>query len=181
MILFAAIPLPYGVTKDLTRLQKGVSGARWREPDSFHVTLGYFGEVDDDHAEELDRHLAGRDFPAFEMRFHGAGHFGHNPPHSIWLGAPEVPELERLHQHCRSAAKRAQIRMERRVYHPHVTLAYLREDVLIDRVIRFEQRLAQYESVSFLVDEFQLWSSHRRKRGSNLYRVEATYPLMGRA
>ena len=69
--------------------------------------------------------------------------------------------------------------MERRVYRPHLTLAYLSETLDIDRLIKFEQHHAKLTSKAWLVDEFQLWSSHRRKSGPNLYRVEATYPLLG--
>ena len=179
MILFAAIPIPFGPTRDLERLQKGVSGARWRPPESFHVTLAYFGDCTDDQAEELDRNLAARGFPAFEMALRGAGHFGSNPPRSLWMGVEDTPELDRLNAHCKRSARQAGIPVERRVWRPHVTLAYLRETALIDRVIRFEQRLARWQGEPFLVDEFQLWSSHRRKSGPNAYRVEATYPLLG--
>lgn len=181
MILFAAIPIPYGLSQDLARLQKGVSGARWRETETFHLTLAYFGEVDDDRAEELDRHLAAKTFPSLALQARGVGHFGHNPPHSLWAGVELTDPLARLHDHCRHCARRAGIQMERRVYRPHITLAYLRESVVIDRVIRFEQRLARWSAPSVQIDEFQLWSSHRRKTGPNLYRVEATYPLAGMA
>ena len=179
MILFAAIPVPYGISKDLSRLQKGVAGARWRPVEAFHVTLCYFGEVSDDAAEELDRRLAERSFGSFEMRFRGAGHFGQAVPHSLWMGVPETDALVRLHEHCKSSARRAGLTVERRLYRPHMTMAYLRESVDPQRIIRFEQRLADFETQPFLVDEFQLWSSHRRKASPNLYRVEATYPLFG--
>ena len=181
MILFAALPIPYGITKDIVRLQKGVSGARWRPAESLHITVCYFGEVDDDRAEELDRHLASRAVPAIELSLKGVGHFGRNPPHSLWAGVAENPALTGLHEHAKASARRAGIEVERRLYRPHLTMAYLREDVDPARIISFEQRLARWESEPFLVDEMQLWSSHRKKRGPNLYRVEATYPLEGRS
>ena len=179
MILFAAIPIPYGLTQDLVRLQKGVAGARWRPPDYFHITLCYYGDVDDDRAEELDRRLAEKVFPSFELTVRGAGHFGHTSPHAIWMGVRESDALARLHEHCKTSARRTGLTVERRLYRPHITMAYLREGVDPERIIRFEQRLAEYESAPFLVDRFELWSSHKRKNGPNLYRSEATYPLGG--
>jgi len=179
MILFAAIGVPTGIKRDLERIQKGVSGARWRDPDSFHVTLAYFGDVDDDRAEELDRRLADRSFSSFDLRIKGIGHFGKAQPHQLWAGLEDDTRLAELNAYCRSAARGADIDMERRVYRPHLTLAYLSETLDIDRLIKFEQHHAKLTSKAWLVDEFQLWSSHRRKSGPNLYRVEATYPLLG--
>ena len=179
MILFAALPIPDGIAKDLARLQKGVSGARWRPREALHITVCYFGEVTDDEAEELDRHIASRPFPPLDISLRGPGHYGSNPPHALWTAVADNPALTRLHEHCKTSARRAGITVERRLYRPHVTLAYLREDVDAGRVIRFEQRLAGWKSEPFLADELQLWSSHWKKTGPNLYRVEATYPLSG--
>ena len=179
MILFAALPIPDGIALDLARLQKGVGGARWRPREALHITVCYFGEVTDDEAEELDRHIAARPFPPLDLSLAGAGHYGSNPPHALWTAVADNPALTHLHEHCKTSARRAGITVERRLYRPHVTLAYLREDVDPGRVIRFEQRLAGWKSEPFLADELQLWSSHRKKTGPNLYRVEATYPLSG--
>ena len=179
MILFAAVGVPDGLARDLERIQKGVSGAKWRESESFHITLAYFGKVDDDRAEELDRRLADRSFGSFDLRLKGVGHFGNAQPHQLWAGVEDGTQLAELNAHCRSAARGAGIAMERRVFRPHLTLAYLSETVDIERLIAFEQRHAKLTSKRWLVDEFQLWSSHRRKRGPNQYRVEATYPLLG--
>ena len=181
MILFACLPLPYGITQDILRIQRGVSGAKWRDADQLHITLGYFGDVDDDRAEELDRELAAKTFPPLRLRVKGAGHFGHNPPHSLWMGVDLTEGLQRLHEHVRHSARRANVDMDRRLYRPHVTVAYLKESADHARIIAFEQLHARFESPPILFDEFQLWSSHRRKKGSNLYRVEATYPMVGKS
>ena len=177
--LFASIPVPPGITKDVVRLQKGVSGARWRPPEALHITVGFFGEVEDARAEDLDREIAARPLPAFALRLRGAGHYGNNPPHSLWLGVGDSAELRELHRHVRHASRRAGVVIDPKPFRPHLTVAYLRDTVDIARVISFEQRLADYQGEAFWVDEFQLWSSHRRKSGPNLYRVEATYPLLG--
>jgi len=49
----------------------------------------------------------------------------------------------------------------------------------LDRIVSFEQRMADWETRCFLVDEFQLVSSHAKARGPNLYREEANFPLLG--
>lgn len=163
----------------LTRIQRGVSGVRWSEPEKFHITVGYFGEVDDDHAEELDRELARLRLTAFDLSLKGVNHFGKTEPHALWAGVTPHPSLTRIHDHCRVAARRVGLTMEKRKFTPHVTLAYLKKDASIDRIIRFEQRLADFEAGPFLVDEFLLFSSWKKVRGPNIYRLEASYPLLG--
>jgi 2'-5' RNA ligase len=179
MILFAAIKMQPRTVAALTRIQKGVSGARWSEPEKLHVTTGYFGEVDDDRAEVLDYELARLKLPAFELSLKGTGHFGTIEPHAIWAGVESHPSLLRIHEHCKVAARRASIQMEKRKYMPHVTLAYLKKGAPLDRIIKFEQRLAGFEAGPFLVDEFFLFSSWRKPNGPNTYRLEASYPLLG--
>lgn len=161
------------------REQKGVSGARWTDGEKLHITLGFFGEVDDDRAEMLDAELARLSLRSFEISLSGAGHFGRAEPHAIWVGVDAHPALTRLNEHCKTAARRAGIAMEKRKYTPHVTLAYLKPFSPIDRVIAFERRLADFELGPILADEFKLYSSHRKTRGPNLYREEASYPLLG--
>lgn len=179
MILFAAIKMQPRTVAALTRIQKGVSGARWQSPEKLHITVGYFGEVDDDRAEILDHELAKLRLTAFDLSIKGAGHFGTLEPHAIWAGVPPHPSLTRIHEHCKVAARRANITMEKRKFMPHVTLAYMKKGAPLDRIIKFEQRLAHFEAGPFLVDEFFLFSSWRKPNGPNSYRLEASYPLLG--
>lgn len=179
MILFAAIAVPHTIARDIKRVQRGVSGARWRSEDQLHITIGYFGEVDDDRAETLDVELARAPQPGFELTLHGAGHFGHEEVHAIWTGVKGSAPLHDLHALCKKAARAAGITMEKRKFIPHVTLAYMKPESPLDRIIAFEQNLANFTAGPFWVDEFFLYSSHRKKKGSNLYRIEASYPLLG--
>ena len=179
MKLFAAIYLPEKIAEDVVRQQKGVSGARWVSQEKLHITLGFFGDVDADHAELLDHELGKLRMGSFELQIRGGGHFGKTEPHAIWAGVPASAELNRLNQHCRHAARRADIQMEARKYTPHVTMAYMKPRSPLDRIVSFEQRLANWSTTPFLVDQFSLISSHPKARGANLYREEAVFPLLG--
>lgn len=179
MKLFAAVRPNEKIVRQLTRLQKGVSGARWSGPEKLHITLGYFGDVDMDRAEILDAELAQLKMTSFNVSLSGAGHFGRTEPHAIWIGVDPSDELTRLNKHCRRAARRAKIDMDARTFQPHVTLAYLKPEPRIDRIIAFEKRLAQFQAGPFLVDEFHLYSSLSSQGKPNLYRQEASYPLIG--
>jgi len=179
MKLFAAITLPEKIAGDLVREQKGVAGARWVSAGKMHITLGFFGEVDADHAELLDHELGKLHMGSFELQLTGGGHFGKSEPHAIWVGVSPNSALDRLHAHCRHAARRANIEMESRKYLPHVTMAYMKPKSSLDRIVSFEQRMADFTTRPFLVDEYSLVSSHPKKRGPNLYREEAVFPLLG--
>jgi len=179
MKLFAAILLPEKIAGDVVREQKGVSGARWVSAEKLHITLGFFGEVDADHTELLDQELGTLRMGSFELQLAGGDHFGRTEPHAIWTGVKPSPALDRLNKHCRHAARRAQVQMEARKYTPHVTMAYMKPRSPLERIVAFEQRMADFETRPFLVDQFSLLSSHQKSRGPNIYREEATYPLLG--
>ena len=178
MKLFSALQLSPRLARQITDVQRGVSGARWSPPEKLHITTAYYGEVDDDRAETLDFELARHPLPSLTLQLEGAGHFGHLEPHAIWLGVKDNPGLTKLHQHCKNAARRAGITLEKRNYLPHVTLAYLKATTPLDRVIAFEKRLSRFNCAPFIVDEMILFSSHRKARGGNLYREEASYPMV---
>jgi 2'-5' RNA ligase len=177
--LFAAIFLSNKIAGDVIREQKGVSGARWVSEDRLHITLGFFGDVNPDHVELLDHEIGTLRMGSFELELAGGGHFGKTEPHAIWAGVKPHPALNRLHAHCRHAARRAEVQMDSRKYMPHVTMAYMKPRSPLDRIVSFEQRMADFETRPFLVDRFTLVSSHPKKRGPNLYKEEAGYPLLG--
>ncbi|NNE57471.1 MAG: RNA 2',3'-cyclic phosphodiesterase [Hellea sp.] len=178
--LFAAIRPTEPVIEALTRLQKGVDGARWSGAEKLHVTLGFFGDVKGDQAELLDQELAKIRQSAFSLSLSGVGHFGRGKPHSIWAGVDDNLSLSQLHKAIKAAAERAGIILERRDYRPHVTLAYFGAHPDIARIAKFEARHHDFKTAPFMVDQFWLYSSWQRKRGSNLYKAEASYPLLGR-
>ncbi len=177
--LFAAIKPPENIVQELTVMQKGVPGARWSDPVKFHITLGFFGDVSGEQAEVLDECLAEIRCASMELILAGAGHFGRNEPHQIWIGVEDNAALERLHKSVRSAARKAGIEMEKRDYRPHVTLAYLGGHPDVEAVARWEHLNSGFKSEVFLADAFFLLSSWRRQNGANLYKPEASYPLLG--
>lgn len=177
--VFAALPLPEDIADEACALMdEQVPGANWRPPENLHVTLAFYGDLDEPVIEELDHELAAIAPARFELELAGAGHFGKAQPSALWLGVAENPALTDLARRCRKAGLRAGVEMERRNYLPHLTLAYLSGSVDPVRVQRFEQRNALFRSQPFTADRFHLYSSHTRKPGKpNAYEVEAEYPL----
>lgn len=179
MILFAAIRPPTGVIRAVSRMQKGVPGARWSPAEKLHITVGYFGEVSEPLAEELDEELARRPLPSMELMLKGAGHFGRAEPHQVHLVVEENAALTKAHNHCKRVARTLNIPMEKRDFRPHLTLAYLKPFPDVEKIAEFERKHAGTEIGPFLVDQIGLYSSWKTKNGPNRYDLEATYPLVG--
>ena len=116
--------------------------------------------------------------PSFELQLEGSGHTGNAPPLTLWLGVKNNKFLHDLNRYCISAAKRAGINPDMRDYKPHVTLGYLGAITPLERVMSFEKRTSRFNSAPFLIDEMILYSSHRRSNNNNLYKMEATYPML---
>jgi len=178
--LFAALELPDDIAERLMALMKGVPGAKWRPRENLHLTLRFFGEVPEPVADEIDSELSqvAQATGSFELQLKAAGAFGGADPHALWIGAAENAALKKLAAGCERAARRAGLNPASQKFKPHVTLAYL-SNAPLDRVHAFEQRLGLFETRTFRIERFGLYSSMTRKSAPSLYRLEAEYPLLG--
>lgn len=175
--LFAALDIPDETAARLKSLQKGVLGAAWRPREALHLTLRFFGEIDERQAEELDHELGRIASQSFDVTLKGAGWFGKERPTALWIGVAENPALKTLAEACERAARRAGLPPEPRGFVPHVTLAYCKGTGPEDAA-RFAQRLALFEAEPFLADRFFMKSSWPGKKVSD-YVAEAEYPMIG--
>jgi RNA 2',3'-cyclic 3'-phosphodiesterase len=174
--LFAAVAIPPDIAQALTRRQTGLDDARWREPESLHITLRFFGELREDVAEDLDGELGQVEGEAMDLQLEGAGAFGDGPNiNAIWAGVADNRALRQLAGRCSQAARRAGLKPDRRNYHPHVTLAYLRRPDP-EKVAAWIQANNLLKSPPFHVDSFGLYSSRLSPQGSH-YRLERAYRL----
>jgi RNA 2',3'-cyclic 3'-phosphodiesterase len=176
--LFAAVPIPFDVALTLARRQTGLPGARWRPSEALHVTLAFYGEVDerraDDLAAELGRAATGG---PFDITLAGVGAFGDvHRSQTLWAGVEPCERLTALAGRCRSAAERAGLTLERRAYKPHVTLAYLKPQADPARVGAWMAGHNLLHSPPIRVDRFGLWSSVLSDSGSH-YTLEQEFPL----
>ena len=175
--LFAAIPLPAAVAGALARFQQPLPGAKWIDPNDYHLTLRFAGDVDNIVAREFADFLRRIDINVFEMRLTGFGAFGGNDPRVLWAGVDAGPELVALQRAVETAARSAGLKPERQQFKPHVTVARLRHS-RPDAVSKFLERHAGARSPVFLVDSFALFSAKPRT-GGGPYVIEETFPLAG--
>jgi 2'-5' RNA ligase len=176
--LFLALPIPDEIADRLVAIQRGVPGAKWRPREALHVTLRFVGEVSETLARDLDELVAEIRVAPFELRVTGAGSFGGDEPHALWLGVDGGEPLSLLAQRCERACRKVGLAPEPRAFRPHVTIAYLRGGTDVARVRSFERNQSLFRAGPWLADRFGLYSSWLGK-GPSRYVEEAQYPLEG--
>lgn len=175
--LFTALSIPFDVAETLARRQSGLPGARWRPPETLHVTLAFHGEMDGRRADDLAGELARVTGAPFQIVLSGVGAFGDNHrSHSLWAGVEPSEPLNVLAGRCRAAGQRAGLRAEVRDYRPHVTLAYLKPQADPARIGAWMAGHNLLKSPPIRVDRFGLYSSVLTSDGSH-YELEREYPL----
>lgn len=173
--LFSAIEIPRSIAERLTMLRSGLSGARWIDPENYHLTLRFIGDVDGATARDFTNALGEIAVPPFELTLSGLGSFGGNKPRAIFAALEPSPALEALQRANERAARDAGLPPEGRNFKPHVTLARLR-GARPDAVASYLERQGGVATESFPVTRFVLYSS-RNSVGGGPYVIEAAYEL----
>ena len=151
------------------------SGARWIDPENYHVTLRFIGDVDGATARDFTHALGEIDAAPFELRLNGLGSFGGRKPRAIFAEVAPSEALEALRRANERAAREAGLPPEGRNFKPHVTLARLR-GARADAVAAYLERQGGVAAEPFTVSRFVLYSS-RASVGGGPYVVEAAYDL----
>lgn len=129
MRLFIALNLP---KKDRLKIHRAAGvlrdtemPVRWVDPEHYHVTLKFLGEVRKDHLPKVEEAVqrAVEANRAFTTELGGFGAFPTiRRPRVIWLGVGANPELRCLKQDVEWALGDVGFDAETRAFHPHVTL-----------------------------------------------------------
>ena len=81
--IFTGLEIPANVGAELAMLRGGLPGARWVDPENYHVTLRFIGDVDDVIAREVASALGQVRRREFELRFEGLTSFGGRRPRAV--------------------------------------------------------------------------------------------------
>jgi len=174
--LFVAIPLPEAVQDALAGLEGGVPGANWIAPENMHLTLRFIGEVEERRFGDIAGGLAGIEAPDFTLQVAGVDFFGdRRRARLLYAGVRGGEPLARLQKRVESVLVRAGLAAEPRRFHPHVTLARLR-DAPLERVGRFLEMHGAFSAPPFPARRFVLFSSRLAQGGAH-YAEEAEFPL----
>src|SRR5262245_58323343 len=171
--LFTGLELPKKLIDRLALLRGKLSGARWIDPEFYHMTLRFAGDIDDLTAHNFASALSDIEFADFELQLTGLGSFGGNKPRALWVGIKPCESLMRLQKTHERAARLAGLPPEPRNFMPHVTLARLnntRPQALAESPSYFGGFMAE----PFVVGRFVLFSLCANE-GGGPFLVERAY------
>src|ERR1700722_7303121 len=173
--IFTGLEIPADTGRELSMLGGGLQGARWIDPENYHVSLRLIGGVDDVVAREVASLLGTVRRTGLELRFDELSSFGGRRPRALVANLAPTQALMDLQAEHERLMRRVGLDAEGRKYTPHVTLARLRESSS-RQVADYLSTRALFGLPPFRVSRFVLFSS-RASVGGGPYVVEAAYPL----
>ena len=173
--LFTGLEIPAEIALTLSSLRGGLPGARWIDPENYHVTLRFIGDIDGTAANEIASILFQVNRKPFEVAVQGLSSFGGKKPRAVVANiAPSRPLIE-LQAELERMMQRIGLDPEGRKFTPHVTLARL-HDASSQDVADYLSVRGYFPSRAFTAERFVLFSS-RASTGGGPYVVEDSYAL----
>ena len=155
MRLFAAILIPPDV---VAHLDAAVAPhrddvLRWTSVESWHLTLAFYGEVDDSRVSDLKSRLtrAAKRYPRLSLTLTGSGQFSRR---ALWIGCRgDIATMRELARSAAAAGRRVGASAEESRFRAHLTLARAARPMDLRPYV---SALAAYRSVSWDVDAVAL-------------------------
>ena len=173
--LFIAIELPRDVRHqikhhiDHLRAQLPNVRASWVREDNLHLTLKFLGDTPLDRIEAISSALAGaaNKTDMFEIQIGGCGAFPpRGKPSVLWIGIEDLSgSLRQLHGRIEDGCGAAAIARDSRSFHPHLTIARLREPHGARQLAQLHQDTG-FDVLSVRVDGVSLIRSELSSAGS---------------
>jgi len=173
--LFTGLEIPAGIGAELAEMRGGISGARWIEPENYHITLRFIGDVQLPAARSIVCALDEIRRSRLTIEFEGLSWFGADKPRAIIARIRTTPPLVELQAEQEWRLRRIGLEPKTRRFTPHVTLARLRgasplavADYLGHRAFLGQRRFEAWRFVLY---------SARDSTGGGPYLIEAAYTL----
>jgi 2'-5' RNA ligase len=174
--LFTGIEIPAEIGLALSAFRGGLPGARWIDPENYHITLRFIGDIDDRMAEDVVSVLGDRRRrKPLAIVLDGLDSFGGSKPRAVFARASGNGELNEVQAEQERLLRQVGLEPETRKFTPHVTLARLRNASPID-VADYIATRGHFPKLAFTAPRFVLYSS-RSSTGGGPYVIEAAYPL----
>jgi 2'-5' RNA ligase len=180
MRLFVGIPLAAAVIDELrtasARLRSGGDGLRWTAPESWHITLQFLGNSNQEQYTCLVSRLHALHSPSVPVCLEGLGCFDRA---GILLARVRLtPELLLIQERVTTATQPCGFIAEARPYQPHITLARGKGQQRDLGELKAKIR-RQPDFTRFVAREFLLYESFLSPAGAR-YEVRERITLDGR-
>lgn len=174
---FAAVEVPDPQRAELLALAEPIAGARWRQAEQLHLTLRFFGELEEEQVAEVGAALEALRAAPFELALGGVGVFpALHAPRVLWVGVRDPAGLAALQGDVARRLEEHGFAREPRPFRPHATLARTTADVDRGAVVEWLARHARFEAEPYVVRDVVLLASELDPGGSR-YTELARYPL----
>ena len=171
---FLAIDLPESYRASLAAVQdylkKSGADVRWTSVAGIHLTLKFFGDIEENQVDVLAAAAFGITgaTPKFTLGVNGVGTFpSPKNPRVIWLGlSGQTDILARLVQNLEQAFAPLGFPPEKRNFTPHLTLGRVRSSQGREALNRSLETVFLSNFSEFLVKELILYRSTLRPQGA---------------
>jgi RNA 2',3'-cyclic 3'-phosphodiesterase len=174
--LFTGIEIPAEIGLALSGFRGGLPGARWVDPENYHITLRFIGDIDERMADDVTSILGERRHRApITLTIDGLDSFGGSKPRAVFARTSGNGELNELQAEQERLLRQVGLAPETRKFTPHITLARLKQVSPVD-VAHYIATHGHFPRLTFTAHRFVLYSS-RASVGGGPYVIEAAYPL----
>ena len=180
MRLFTAVVLPDDVVAELDAATAPHRDEvlAWTHPEQWHITLAFYGQVEDARVPELKTRLtrAAKRYPVLSLALDGAGRFDKR---TLWVGCSgDIATLRGIARSAAAAGRRIRASSAEDAFRfrAHVTLARARRPVDLRPYV---VPLGAFRSRAWTVDAVALVRSHLGAGAERHSRYEtlSTHPL----
>jgi 2'-5' RNA ligase len=154
------------------RLQQNLPRASWTKPESWHLTLAFFGEVDSDFVTKFGETLSPAAFETVpgELQAGKPAVFPERSrPRVLGVGfapSPGTEAISRLATAAEKAAGRLGWKRKDRPFHPHVTFARIRDPWPATAVDEYRREVEGWSFPSWLARSCVLFESRLEPAGA---------------
>lgn len=170
---FLAIEVPEIILKKIGQVQEDLKSShadvRWVSPEKIHLTLRFFGNVDESRIEPIVQSIRGpiQSTSPFSVSVKGIGVFPHlRNPRVIWIGLlDEKKVLVSFQERVGTELEKIGYEPEDRPFQAHLTLGRVKSSRGKEGLIERVERCKETEIGDFQVDRVVLFRSDLRPTG----------------
>lgn len=177
MRLFVSIELQPEIIQEIIRIQKELKKLNLFEgtyvrPENLHITLAFFGSVEDEKIPIIHERLSSLLLPACDIHLTGLGVNSLSRPHVLWITI-DSPLLYNL---AHAIGELFPEYAEQRAFNAHITIARMKK-VFSKQQLREFLTALPIAQLRWQTGEFSLWQSETFPEGP-VYTLIAQYPLL---